>query len=81
MHPAHLCDDERRYIRHKVEAENPALRKSWAPKRARGAISATGYLYPPTQRLGEKGSWSACVLRLLLDTPYSEDHGGGKAAS
>jgi hypothetical protein len=45
----------RRYIKHKVEASNPALWKFWAPNRARGASGATGYLLSPTV-WGRKGS-------------------------
>ena len=40
--------------KHKVEAENLALRKFWAPNRAWGASGATGYLLIP-KKLGEEG--------------------------
>jgi hypothetical protein len=57
--------EKQRYVTHKVEASNPALRKLWAPNRARGANGATGYLLSPYRDKGRKGS------NLVINSPAS----------
>ncbi len=70
---------EQRYISHKVEAKNPALRKKRAPDRAWGASGATGYLLYPLQMGGGKGLCGRYGLSDTYLTYESEDQGETRA--
>lgn len=73
MRPARLCGviEKQSYVRHKVDALNPAIRKT-GTQEGWGASGATGYRLCPLKRLADEGVvWAVCSIRLLPDTPTS----------
>ena len=80
--PLHGGMGEQRYVTHKVEANNPALRKIRAPQRAWGGASgAPGYLLWPPRHRGRKGwcgryvSFAPYLTLPFADIEYAKEEG------
>ncbi len=77
MCPARLCDGigKQRYVSHKVEALNPALRKT-GTQQGLGSQWCNRLPAMPPRYWEEEGMvWSVCVFRLLPDNRLSENSG------